>query len=71
MTVQIGNTTINVPSSVASSYEKLSASERKMAIDNFFETIIDLDDLKTAEAHNRDNPATYTIEDIRKELDLA
>lgn len=71
MTLRIADMTFDVPSNVANSYKKLSVADRKMLLDDFFDAILDMNDLQAAEEHNRANPETYTLDEIRKELGLA
>ena len=60
-----------MPANVARSYQKLSAANRQRLLEEFFDSILDMNDLEKAEAHNRAHPETYTLDEIRKELELS
>ena len=71
MTIRISDDNINVPPAVARSYRSLSSETQKMILDELYETILDCNAAEEAKKYNSKNPKTYTLDEIRKELDLA
>ena len=71
MTVRINDFIVDMPPTIASTFYSLPEADQTALLHEFFETILDLKAMEDAEAHNREHPRKYTMDEIRKELDLA
>ena len=71
MSVRLSGVTFSVPSNIARSYHELSAVNQQRVLDELCETVLDLKAIEEAEEYNRTHPKQYTLDEIRKELDLS